>query len=73
MTNFFLEVKNVVKFWVTILKPIVPGENRQKICHQKSTPFFTPKISKSDHLEVLGPLSCKRLTHAWHVAGLNSV
>ena len=50
-------MKKVVKFSVTNFKSMFPGENRQKICHQKST-YFTPKISKIHHLEHLGPLSC---------------
>ena len=46
-------------FGFRLFKPICPGENRQKNCHQKSTTSFSHKIAKFHHLELLGPLSCK--------------
>ena len=56
MTNVFSCSEERAEVSVTNLQLISPG---QKICHRKSTTFFTLKVSKVHHLELLGPLWCK--------------
>ena len=48
MTNFFLAVKNVVKFSVTNLRPICPGKVDRKVATKNLPHFsFAPKFKMS--------------------------
>ena len=55
-------MKNVVIFLVTNFKLFLfflGGGGLSEILPLKSPTCFTPRISKFDHLVLLGPLSCK--------------